>query len=159
MTLHSAKGLEFKFVFILGLEEGLFPHKRSIGSMDQLQEERRLCYVGITRAQEYLCLTHAESRRLHGSEYLTSISRFIKELPESIIEHVRIGGSFIDFSNEEKQSLEVNYQLGQLVEHDIFGSGIVLALEGRGESLRIQVNFENSGIKWLVASYAGLKKI
>ncbi len=159
MTLHSAKGLEFKFVFILGLEEGLFPHKRSIGSMEQLQEERRLCYVGITRAQEYLCLTHAESRRLHGSEYLTSLSRFVKELPESTIEHVRIGGSFIDFSNEEKQSSEGDYQLGQIVEHDIFGSGIVLALEGRRESLRIQVNFEDSGIKWLVASYAGLKKI
>ena len=109
--------------------------------------------MGITRAQEYLCLTHAESRRLHGSEYLTSLSRFVKELPESTIEHVRIGGSFIDFSNEGKQSPEGNYQLGQLVEHDIFGSGIVLALEGREESLRIQVNFEDSGIKWLVASY------
>ena len=159
MTLHSAKGLEFKFVFILGLEEGLFPHKRSIGSMEQLQEERRLCYVGITRAQEYLCLTHAESRRLHGSEYLTSLSRFVKELPESTIEHVRIGGSFVDFSNENKQSPEGAYQLGQLVEHDIFGSGIILALEGRGENLRIQINFEDSGVKWLVSSYAGLKKI
>ena len=159
MTLHSAKGLEFKFVFILGLEEGLFPHKRSIGSMEQLQEERRLCYVGITRAQEYLCLTHAESRRLHGSEYLTSLSRFVKELPESTIEHVRIGGSFVDFSNENNQSHEGSYQLGQLVEHDIFGSGIILALEGRGENLRIQINFEDSGVKWLVSSYAGLKKI
>ena len=127
--------------------------------MEQLQEERRLCYVGITRAQEYLCLTHAESRRLHGSEYLTSLSRFVKELPESIIEHVRIGGSFVDFSNENNQSHEGAYQLGQLVEHDIFGSGIILALEGRGENLRMQINFEDCGVKWLVSSYAGLKKI
>ncbi|MEC8148082.1 MAG: DNA helicase II [Pseudomonadota bacterium] len=159
MTIHSAKGLEFKFVFILGLEEGLFPHKRSIGSLEQLQEERRLCYVGITRAQEYLCLTHAESRRLHGAEYMTSLSRFVKELPESTVEHVRIGGSFIDFSNEVKPTSTHDYQLGQPVEHNVFGCGIILAIEGRGESLRLQVNFENSGIKWMVASYAGLKKI
>ncbi len=159
MTLHSAKGLEFKFVFILGLEEGLFPHKRSIGSMDQLQEERRLCYVGITRAREYLCLTHAESRRLHGSEYLTSLSRFVKELPESTIEHIRIGGSFVDFSGDKAGLQEQEYRLGQAVEHNVFGSGIILAVEGRSESSRLQVNFQDSGTKWLVASYAGLKKI
>ena len=87
------------------------------------------------------------------------LESFVKELPESTIEHVRIGGSFVDFSNESKQAHEGSYQLGQLVEHDIFGSGIILALEGRGENLRIQINFEDSGVKWLVSSYAGLKKI
>ena len=104
-------------------------------------------------------MTHAESRRLHGAEYMTSLSRFVKELPESTVEHVRIGGSFIDFSNEVKPTSTHHYQLGQPVEHNVFGCGIILAIEGRGESLRLQVNFENSGIKWMVASYAGLKKI
>ena len=127
--------------------------------MDQLQEERRLCYVGITRAREYLCLTHAESRRLHGSEYLTSLSRFVKELPESTIEHIRIGGSFVDFSGDKAGLQEQEYRLGQAVEHNVFGSGIILAVEGRSESSRLQVNFQDSGTKWLVASYAGLKKI
>ena len=165
MTLHSAKGLEFPQVFLVGLEEGLFPHQRSSNDPDQLEEERRLCYVGITRAMQKLVITHAESRRLHGSEYYPQPSRFLRELPATMIEEVRLGGRVSSgrspiLSNKGGDgNNEYGLELGQRVVHKNFGEGVILHLEGRGSHSRVQVNFESEGIKWLVAAYAGLEVI
>ncbi len=172
MTLHSAKGLEFPVVFMVGMEEGLFPHQRSSGEMAQLEEERRLCYVGITRAQQRLCLCHAQHRRLHGSEYYPQPSRFIRELPDDLIEEVRMGGvtqiktggAGLPFrsgqSSEGARREEARgdgIYPGQRVVHARFGEGTVIQLDGRGGDARVQVNFERAGSKWLVVSYAGLQ--
>ena len=159
MTLHSAKGLEFPQVFLVGVEEGLFPHQRSSEDPHQLEEERRLCYVGITRAMRHLTICHAESRRLHGSDYYPQPSRFIREIPGNLLQEVRLGGRVSGIGNggiEENQS-NTGLTLGQRVLHKSFGEGVVLHLEGRGENARVQVNFEDDGIKWLVAAYAGLE--
>lgn len=162
MTLHSAKGLEFPQVFLVGLEEGLFPHQRSSEDAGQLEEERRLCYVGITRAMRKLVLTHAESRRLHGSEYYPQPSRFLRELPGELIEEVRLGGR-VSASRSSLLGAEGDdgspFKLGQRVQHRIFGEGVILHLEGRGEHGRVQVNFESEGVKWLVTAYAGLEAV
>ena len=159
MTLHSAKGLEFPQVFMVGVEEGLFPHKRSSEDPRQLEEERRLCYVGITRAMRHLTICHAESRRLHGSDYYPQPSRFIREIPAKLLQEVRLGGrvSGIGGGGIEQASSDTGLILGQRVLHKSFGEGVVLHLEGRGDNARVQVNFEADGIKWLVAAYAGLE--
>lgn len=170
MTLHAAKGLEFPFVFMIGMEEGLFPHQRSSGDATQLEEERRLCYVGITRAQEHLTLTHAEHRRMHGSDFYAPASRFLRELPEELIEPVRLGGYSQPQSRHTpataKQARptarireETGFSLGQRVRHAKFGEGTILNLEGSGSQTRLQVNFENAGAKWLVAAYAPLQAV
>ena len=163
MTLHSAKGLEFPLVFIVGVEEGLFPHQRSVDDPLQLEEERRLCYVGITRAMKKLIITNAESRRLHGSEYYPRPSRFLNELPEEALENIRVGGSFYSthdrYSTDVEDTSESEYNLGCTVRHKTFGEGTVLQVEGRGDQARLQVNFVANGSKWLVAGYAGLEKI
>jgi DNA helicase-2/ATP-dependent DNA helicase PcrA len=161
MTLHSAKGLEFPQVFLVGVEEGLFPHQRSSEDARQLEEERRLCYVGITRAMRHLTICHAESRRLHGSEYYPQPSRFIREIPAKLLNEVRLGGrvgSAVGGGIAEAATA-TGLTLGQRVSHKSFGEGIVLHLEGRGENARVQVNFESDGIKWLVAAYAGLEAV
>ena len=157
MTLHSAKGLEYPLVCMVGMEEGLFPHRRSSESLEQLEEERRLCYVGITRAKERLLLTHAEVRRLHGSESYPHASRFIHELPEELVSEVRLGGEPAAVKRPTSTKRADGVQLGQRVTHARFGEGVVLNLEGRGEHARVQVNFERSGAKWLVLGYAGLQ--
>ena len=161
MTLHSAKGLEFPLVFLVGVEEGLFPHQRSSEDAAQLEEERRLCYVGITRAMKKLVITHAESRRLHGSDYYPQPSRFIREIPGDLIDEVRLGGrvSAARYDTSHHGDNELGFQLGQRVSHRIFGEGVILHLEGHGEHSRVQVNFENEGVKWLVAAYAGLEAV
>ncbi len=167
MTLHSAKGLEFPVVFMIGLEEGLFPHQRSSGDAVQLEEERRLCYVGITRAQQQLTLTHAEHRRLHGSDFYAPPSRFLRELPEELIESVRLGGWSAPIQTPgraagrfaPKATEEAGYMLGQRVMHAKFGEGVILNLEGSGSQIRLQVNFETVGAKWLVAAYAPLEAV
>ncbi len=162
MTLHSAKGLEFPDVYLVGMEEGLFPHQRSSEDLAQLEEERRLCYVGITRAKQTLTLTHAQHRRMHGSDYYPSPSRFIDEIPSELLNDIRLGGSVTDslFNKSEvtvsASSGDGSLSLGQRVSHAKFGEGIVLNLEGSGGHMRIQVNFEQAGSKWLVASYANL---
>ena len=160
MTLHAAKGLEFPRVFLVGMEEGLFPHQRSSQDAAQLEEERRLCYVGITRAMQHLTLTHAECRRLHGADYYPQASRFIREIPSKLIREVRLGGSVASTmaSGAENRS-EGGFSLGQRVLHKSFGEGVVLHLEGRGEHARVQVNFGSDGVKWLVAAYAGLEAV
>lgn len=164
MTLHSAKGLEFPVVFLTGLEEGLFPHQRSLSDDTQLEEERRLCYVGITRARQELYLSYAQSRRLHGTDQYPMPSRFIHELPDELLEPVRLMGadryatSSSDFSSAADE-ISGDYYLGQQVMHPRFGEGTVTNLEGHGDQARIQVNFYTAGNKWLVAAYAKLEPV
>lgn len=161
MTLHSAKGLEFPLVFLAGMEEGLFPHKMSMEEPGRLEEERRLCYVGITRARELLYITHAETRRLHGQEHFSLPSRFIGEIPPELIHDVRpkvsINKVNMDsFGDSYDQSSPDGFFLGQRVLHASFGEGTVLSYEGQGSSARVQVNFDSEGTKWLVTAYANL---
>lgn len=165
MTLHSAKGLEFKNVFLCGLEEGLFPHHRTLQAKEQLEEERRLCYVGITRAMSHLCLSFAQKRAFAGRTGTNHPSRFIKELPPQLIEMVNLNLNLNSSPNKASTKLfhdkEENhpFQLGQRVLHPKFGQGMVLALEGAGEMARVQVNFDTHGTKWLVLAYAKLEAL
>ncbi len=159
MTLHAAKGLEFPLVFMAGMEQGLFPHQRSINETGQLEEERRLCYVGMTRAREQLYLTYAESRRLHGTDHYALPSRFLREIPAELAQGVRIGGSFTRAASEPAGTETGEYRLGQQVTHPKFGEGVVVNCEGRGGSARVQVNFVHQGSKWLVAAYAKLEPV
>jgi len=160
MTLHSAKGLEFPLVFLVGLEDGLFPSQRSLDEPGRLEEERRLAYVGITRAREALTLSYAESRRLHGAETYNRPSRFLHELPRELLHEVRprvqvsrplYAGRFVDDGGAASP-----LKLGQRVRHASFGEGVVIDAEGSGAHARVQVNFENAGAKWLVVAYANL---
>jgi DNA helicase-2/ATP-dependent DNA helicase PcrA len=179
MTLHSAKGLEYPLVFIAGMEEGLFPHKMSTDSLEGLEEERRLCYVGITRAMRKLYLCHAESRRMHGEESLTRPSRFLREIPANLKQEVRMkgqinragswggagswsGGANTHAHTQSGLSFDRSppaLSLGQRVRHPKFGEGVVLNSEGSGTNARIQVNFDDVGGKWLVMAYARLEVI
>ena len=174
MTLHSAKGLEFDLVFLVGMEEGLFPHKMSMDDLAGLEEERRLAYVGITRAKHKLYLCHAESRRMHGEINLARPSRFVREIPKSLVEEVRlktaisrpaIGGARLGSKNPSSNldgSVDVpqtNLALGQRVIHGKFGEGVVLNYEGQGNNARVLVNFDDAGSKWLVLSYAKLEVV
>ncbi len=165
MTLHSAKGLEFPFVILAGMEEDLFPHRMSAEDPERLEEERRLCYVGITRAMERLILTHAESRRLHGSEKFNKISRFVREIPSELLNEVRVRSSIsrpVSYRHYQQPIAETSdsgFQLGQRVMHPMFGEGVVMHFEGQGGSARVQVNFDGEGSKWLVLQYAKLEAI
>jgi len=159
MTLHSAKGLEFPLVFLAGMEENLFPHRMSLEEPGRLEEERRLCYVGITRAMEKLMITYAESRRLHGSETFNTPSRFIREIPAELLQEVRLHTTVSRpvSSITQAQVPDTELRLGQRVYHQIFGEGVVLNFEGRGASARVEVNFDAEGSKWLVLQYANLQ--
>ncbi|MBL4899480.1 MAG: DNA helicase II [Colwellia sp.] len=167
MTMHSAKGLEFPLVFIAGLEEGMFPSQQSVEEIGRLEEERRLCYVGMTRAMSKLYLLHAESRRIYGQEKHHKASRFLRELPESCVEEIRMQSqvsrpkSVGKFSNTFTLETFANtgFKLGQQVAHTKFGEGVVLNYEGSGAQSRIQVNFEEVGSKWLVVEYANLQAL
>ncbi|WP_192035683.1 DNA helicase II [Halomonas sp. YLGW01] len=165
MTLHSAKGLEFPVVFIAGVEEGLFPHKMSMEEPGRLEEERRLCYVGLTRAMTKLYLTHAELRRLHGKETFQRPSRFLREIPAEYLEEVRLRGQIsrpVTAGHGPRQSSVdggddlPSLALGQRVSHPVFGEGVILNAEGSGERARVQVSFEGEGDKWLVLGFAKL---
>lgn len=184
MTLHSAKGLEFPLVFLSGVEEGLFPHPLSAEDPDKLEEERRLCYVGMTRAMRKLYITYAETRRLHGSDAYHRPSRFINEIPEELLQEVRprpkvsrastsayathFSAGWDDgrpkrnrdndfhFNQEEEQS---GFRIGQRVTHPTFGEGVIAAIEGQGTQARIQVKFKREGTKWLVMGYAKLQPV
>ena len=158
MTLHSAKGLEFPLVFLAGMEENLFPHKMAKDEPGRLEEERRLCYVGITRAKQQLVLTYAESRRLHGIESFNMPSRFIGEIPAEHLEEVRVRSQISrPVVDSRSQPAASGLQLGQRVAHKTFGEGTVLQVEGQGQNARIQINFDLAGSKWLVLQYAGLQ--
>jgi DNA helicase-2/ATP-dependent DNA helicase PcrA len=166
MTLHSAKGLEFPVVFLVGMEEGLFPSQRSVDDEGRLEEERRLAYVGITRARERLIVTHAESRRMHGSEMLARPSRFLGEIPAELLDEVRprvqvTRPVYAGRSREHSSSLDESpsVKLGQRVSHPSFGEGVVISAEGSGAHTRLQVNFADAGSKWLVAAFANLSPL
>jgi DNA helicase-2/ATP-dependent DNA helicase PcrA len=171
MTLHSAKGLEFPLVFIVGLEEGLFPSQRSLEEEGKLEEERRLCYVGITRARQKLVLTCTEHRRLYGQDLYPSPSRFVSEIPEHLIHEVRAkptvsqplyatGMSSMAKVITSKETGSINgIRIGQRVTHGKFGEGVVTNLEGSGTHARVEVNFEYAGSKWLVMAYANLQPV
>lgn len=169
MTLHSAKGLEFPLVFLVGMEEGLFPHKMSMEEPGRLEEERRLAYVGVTRAMQRLVLTYAETRRLYGSETYNKVSRFVREIPASLVREVRLGNTVSRpmagsatrtpsmFSGAEVP--ETGFTLGQRVQHALFGEGTILNFEGAGAQARVQVKFESEGSKWLMLAYAKLQPL
>lgn len=164
MTLHSAKGLEFSQVFIVGMEEGMFPSQMSLDEGGRLEEERRLAYVGVTRAMIKLTLTYAETRRLYGKEVYHRPSRFIGELPEACIEEVRLRASVSRPVNHQRMGAPMTkndsgFALGQRVHHAKFGEGTIINLEGSGEHSRLQVAFQGQGIKWLVAAYAKLETL
>ncbi|MCU5780915.1 DNA helicase II [Alcanivorax balearicus MACL04] len=159
MTLHSAKGLEFPVVFITGLEEGLFPHQMSSEEPGRLAEERRLCYVGLTRAMRELYLTYAESRRLFGNETLNPPSRFLREIPGELVEEVRVRAAVsrpVGRRGTVRQEEANGIGLGARVVHPKFGEGTVLHFEGQGPNARLQINFDGVGTKWLVSQYARL---
>ncbi len=175
MTLHMAKGLEFPFVFLCGMEEGLFPHNRCMTDLEALEEERRLCYVGMTRAMKHLYLTYAEQRRLRGMDTHPAPSRFIKEVPRDIVAEVRprmhvtrsvtaakmrreqAPPPVIRFRTEEPPP--PGMRLGARVRHGKFGEGVVLNIEGSGQHARVQVSFEQQGTKWLMMQYANLEPV
>ena len=166
MTLHSAKGLEFPLVFIAGLEEGLFPSRRAEEDPRRLEEERRLAYVGITRAMRQLYLTYAETRRLYGAQSHAWPSRFLDEVPAECLEEVRLGGSVARPFRASPGKRTANgaeggdadgLSIGQSVTHPKFGEGVVVQAEGHGPRARVQVNFRNSGPKWLMLAYANLQ--
>lgn len=158
MSLHAAKGLEFPVVFMTGMEEGLFPHQRSVDEPGRLEEERRLCYVGMTRAMKSLFLTNAENRRLHGQEHYATPSRFVSELPDECVEEVRARAPAAP-TLPPAGPLPVGMRLGSRVRHAKFGEGVILTVEGQGEHTRVQVNFPRLGAKWLVAAYANLEML
>jgi DNA helicase II / ATP-dependent DNA helicase PcrA len=158
MTLHSAKGLEFPLVFICGMEEGLFPSERARAEGGRMQEERRLCYVGITRAKQQLVLTYAERRRIYGKDYYPMPSQFLGEIPAEYIQDVRFGNSKpMAIKPAKSGSGESGMLIGQRVQHAKFGEGIVTNYEGQGSHARVEVNFRSSGSKWLVLAYANLQ--
>ena len=183
MTMHSAKGLEFPLVFLSGMEDGLFPHFMSMEEPARLEEERRLCYVGITRAMRQLYLTHAESRRINGQERFNPPSRFISEIPKDIINEVRAKQAFVRPANQMRGAMPrgkaastkptlgkrvppawgilpgTNLKLGQRVTHAKFGEGVILNSEGEGSNARVEVNFPTGGSKWLMLHLANLKPL
>ncbi|WP_375056494.1 DNA helicase II [Zobellella sp. DQSA1] len=167
MTLHSAKGLEFPLVFMVGVEEGMFPSQLSAEESRRLEEERRLAYVGMTRAMNKLYISHAESRRLYGREMFHRPSRFIKELPADCLEEIRLKAKVTRalpngrFSQDRVQETfdQTGFRLGQRVQHPKFGEGVVLNFEGAGAQSRVQVNFDDGGAKWLVTAYARLEAL
>jgi len=159
MTLHSAKGLEFPVVFIAGMEEGIFPHYRSLLEPAELEEERRLCYVGMTRAKKRLYMTSAEERLIFGENWYNGPSRFLEEIPKGLIK--------ADMAAKEKEMIEIgapaedieyNFNVGDTINHPKFGAGEITGLSGKGSELIIQIDFEAAGEKLLMAKYAPLTK-
>ncbi len=164
MTLHSAKGLEFPLVFITGMEEGLFPSRNSDGEPGRMEEERRLAYVGITRAMRQLYLTRAETRWMYGTDSYNPASRFLHELPDGTWQEVRLGGAvkrarYGPAASPALEAADGALRIGQRVHHGKFGEGIVMQSEGHGERARVQVNFAEVGAKWLMLGFANLETL
>jgi DNA helicase-2/ATP-dependent DNA helicase PcrA len=163
MTIHSAKGLEFPLVVLAGVEEGMFPSNMSNEEPDRLEEERRLAYVGMTRAMQQLIITYAETRRVYGQDKFHTVSRFVREIPSEFIEEIRLRSQVAQpmhnrFSAQVSHTsfVDSGYSLGQRVLHAKFGEGTVLNYEGSGEHGRVQVHFDDIGSKWLMLAYAKL---
>ena len=165
MTLHSAKGLEFPLVFLAGMDEGVFPHRMSESDPNRLEEERRLCYVGITRAMRQLYLCHAEVRRLNGMEQRSQPSRFVREIPRELLSEVRLRGAVIrptggfSMRSAALQDPSAPLRIGQRVRHASFGEGIVLGCEGHGERAHVHIKFEHVGEKRLILGMARLEAV
>ncbi len=166
MTIHTAKGLEFPLVVLAGVEEGMFPSSMSNEEPDRLEEERRLAYVGMTRAMQELVITYAETRRLYGQDKYHTVSRFVREIPSDFIEEIRLRSQVTQpihnrFSAQvsHESFIDSGYTLGQRVMHKKFGEGTVLNYEGSGEHGRVQVHFDHIGSKWLMLAYAKLEKL
>jgi DNA helicase-2/ATP-dependent DNA helicase PcrA len=199
MTMHAAKGLEYPVVFIVGVEEGLFPHSRALVDANELEEERRLAYVGITRAQERLFLTHAWSRQQFGTTQYNPPSRFLEEIPEELIEHqgnvqnrpkarttrdddwggrkvssfdpddefrerqvdaaMAAGRSVQNRPPQPSNSQEIGLRVGDMVEHSVFGEGIIIDITGSGDKTEAVINFREKGRKHLLLAWAPLKKL
>jgi DNA helicase-2/ATP-dependent DNA helicase PcrA len=165
MTLHSAKGLEFPLVFLAGMEENLFPHKMSLDEPGRLEEERRLAYVGITRAMQKLYLTFAESRSIYGNESFNSVSRFVRDIPTDVIEEVRLQNniarptSYAAGAIQSDQGEATGFNLGQQIMHNVYGEGVILNFEGNGPRARVHVSFEEVGTKILILASANLTAI
>ena len=166
MTVHSAKGLEFPVVFLVGLEEDLFPSRQSKDEPHLLDEERRLCYVGMTRAMKSLTLSYASRRFLHGQSFYSLSSRFLDEIPKSFLNYIKNESTENSYQGYEKNTNVSNkmiatsdsiYSIGQVVKHAKFGLGTILNYEGSGDSMRLQINFQKAGTKWLISSYANLE--
>jgi DNA helicase-2/ATP-dependent DNA helicase PcrA len=169
MTLHAAKGLEFPVVFIVGLENGLFPSMRAIEE-GNLEEERRLAYVGITRARQQLYLSYAEVRRVHGTEQLGMPSQFLKEIPAECVVEMRPRAGILRPSFSARPEIaatfrsrlpdpgadSVGLKLGQRVGHSKFGEGVIINFEGDGPRARVEVRFREAGSKWLMLGIAKL---
>jgi len=164
MTLHSAKGLEFPLVFIAGMEENLFPHKMSIDEPGRLEEERRLAYVGMTRAMQKLYLTFAESRSTYGSESFNPLSRFVRDIPQQVLEEVRLQNTIARPTSyaaprSSDEGSNTGFQLGQQIRHPVYGEGVILNFEGNGPRARVQVGFEQVGTKILILASANLEAV
>src|SRR3989338_6823675 len=178
MTLHAAKGLEFPIIFMVGMEEQLFPHQMSVSERDGLEEERRLCYVGMTRAMKKLLLSCAEYRHMHGQGHYHAPSRFLSEIPDELMTRVRpkltvskpsaygIENSTYFTQRKMKKAItqkipqnDSGFNIGQRVKHEKFGAGYVLDCEGQGEHARIQIKFEKHGAKWLILQFANLSML
>jgi DNA helicase II / ATP-dependent DNA helicase PcrA len=172
MTLHNAKGLEYPVVFLTGMEEGLFPHSNSVQEEGGVDEERRLCYVGITRARQKLHLTCSVSRRSFGNRAYNPHSRFLDEIPAELMEgfqalrreedHTAGGGTTVPFLDDlpaDEMHTAFNFRLGDRVRHPVFGTGLVIKAKRDGADMRLTVSFMNFGRKDLVASKANLEKL
>jgi DNA helicase-2/ATP-dependent DNA helicase PcrA len=167
MTIHAAKGLEFPAVFIIGLEDGVFPHYRSMSDQAELEEERRLMYVGVTRARERLYLTHAWSRTLFGTSSYNPPSRFLGEIPSELVRAIEEDSSVIGGATPispiraavdgTRQPIAVS--AGDTVLHDKWGEGVVLTVSGAGTDAEATVRFEDAGEKRLLLAYAPLKRV
>jgi len=162
--MHSAKGLEFPIVFITVMEQGLFPSKRSVEESGKVEEERRLCYVGITRAERKLYLSMAEHRRLYGRDHFNTPSKFISEIPAELMQEVRPRMHVSRPMSQPparrgkiREDNDTGLTVGQRVKHSKFGEGVVTDYEGQGAHARVYVNFEEVGSKWLVMAYANLE--
>jgi len=168
MTVHSAKGLEFPVVFLVGLEEDLFPSRQSKDEPHLLDEERRLCYVGMTRAMNTLTLSYASKRFIHGNSFYSMPSRFLDEIPINYLNYIKNSSSGINMRNPKDDQSHYTkmtssnssmYSIGQVVKHAKFGLGTVVNCEGSGDSMRLQIKFQKVGTKWLISSYANLELV
>jgi len=165
MTLHNAKGLEFPIVFMIGMEEGIFPHSRSMGDLEEVEEERRLCYVGITRAMEKVFLTSARTHRIYGDVSYMTASRFLSEIPLSLISDenkdstISASGFRSKSRDDAKKEVNFDYKIGDFLEHNMWGKGQVLNVKKLSDDMELDVNFYSVGLKHLLVSFAPIKKI